>query len=486
MPDPVSGFERCGETEPPKEAEKEPPKDPLSEIGEFDGELLKDIKVGFRPLFYKNAGTSIYDIPTNLGNVKPQQYRVRSTYFNLGWNFEKTYPRPKLHDLHISAHVHSILLRNPDRSFEDFLLAMNAMKERIRVAHLVRIRVNFKCMSTLVLSCCQILDCLLLYYDGKLVPQVDQVCSAGLQDLWIDMLLVNNQIPFFALQKLYDMVIGPESQYPSLVDLSLHFFAQFLEFKSRETPLMESEAVLHLLHLVHTHLLPINSPHEPPGALRLFFNKIKSTVFPSRSPPPPQLPLTRESARVIIIEPIPCARRLQEAGVKLRKKQSSGFSNITFHRRTLEIPHLRIDNNTETLLRTLVAWEQCHLDAGGYFTSLAIFMDFLINTAEDVEILNKLGIIEQTLGSEEQVASVFNGLGTNVVFIGDETDFLPHLCTDLNTFCRKRFNIWWAKLLTDYFGNPWTILSVIAAIVLLIMTAGQTFFSVFGYFRPPS
>ncbi|KAG9441578.1 hypothetical protein H6P81_017432 [Aristolochia fimbriata] len=486
----VSRFKWWPERRTEMEAVTEPPKDPLIEIEDLDRELLKDIKVGFRPLFYRNADTSIYVIPRIIYNVKPQQYRVRSTYFNLGWNFEATYPRQNLHDLHISAHVQSILLRNPDRCFEDFLLAMNAMKERIRVSHLVRIRVDFKCLSVLVMSCCQILDCLLLYYDGKLVPQVDQVCCAGLQDLWIDMLLVDNQVPFFALQKLYDMVIGLNSQYPSLVELCLHFFDQFLEFRSGKTPLMESGAVLHLLHLVHTHLLPTNSPHEPPTALRLglrlFFNKIKSTVIRSRPPPPPQLPNTRESARVITIQPIPCARRLQDAGIKLRKKESSGFSNITFHRTTLEIPHLRIDNNTETLLRTLVAWEQCHLDAGAYFTSLAIFMDYIINTAEDVEILNGHGIIEQTLGSDEQVASVFNGLGTNIVFIGDENDFLPHLCWDLNRFCRKRFNIWWAKLLTDYFGNPWTILSVIAAIFLLILTAVQTFFSVFGYFRPPN
>ncbi|XP_068646101.1 UPF0481 protein At3g47200-like [Aristolochia californica] len=462
--------------------ETEPPKDPLNEIENFDKDLLKDIKVGFRPLFYRNASTSIYVIPRIIYNVKPQQYRVRSTYFNVAWNFESTYPRQSLNDLHISAHVQSILIRNPARRFEDYLLAMNEMRERIRVSHLVRIKVDFKCLSVLVMSCCQILDCLLLFNEGKLVPQVDQVCSAGLQDLWIDMLLVDNQVPFFALQKLYEMVL-PDSQYPSLVALCISFFGQFLEFKNGESPLMNSGSVLHLLHLVHSHLLPTNSPQEPPGQIQLFFNKIKSTLMPSR--PPPELPRHRQSSSLMTIEPIPCARRLQDAGIKVRKKRTTGFSNITFHRGVLEIPRLHIDNNTESLLRTLVAWEQSHLTAGSYFSGYAIFMDYMINTVEDVEILNYHGIIEQTLGSEEQVASVFNGLGTNIVFIGGENDLLPHLCRDLNIYYRKRFNIWWAKLMTDYFSNPWTILSVVAAIVLLIMTAVQTFFSSYGYFRPP-
>ncbi|XP_068640236.1 UPF0481 protein At3g47200-like [Aristolochia californica] len=465
----------------PDATETEPPKDPLNEVEDFDKNLLEDIKVGFRPLFFRNEATSIYVIPRIIYNVKSQQYRVRSTYFNVAWDFESTYPRQSLNDLHISAHVQSILVRNPARTFEEYVLAMSAMKEQIRLSHLARIKVDFKCLCALVMSCCQILDCLLLFYEGRLVPQVDQVCSAGLQDLWIDMLLVDNQVPFYALQKLYDMVL-PDSQYPPLVELSLHFFDQFLEFKNGQTPIMESGSVLHLLHLVHSHLLPTNSPQESLGFMQLFFNKIKSLI-PSR--PPPELPVRRQSSRILTIEPIPCARRLQDAGIKLRKKRTTGFSNITFHRGVLEIPHLRLDNNTETLLRTMVAWEQCHLNAGAYFTSYAIFMDYIINTAEDVEILNNHGIIEQTLGSEELVASVFNGLGTNIVFIGDENDFLPHLCRDLNRYCRKRFNIWWAKLLTDYFSNPWTILSVIAAIFLLILTAVQTFFSAFAYFRPP-
>ncbi|XP_068639614.1 UPF0481 protein At3g47200-like [Aristolochia californica] len=387
----------------------------------FDRQLLDDFKSGFRPLFVRDPTTTIYAVPERIYKLKPKIYDDRYQYFGIVMDFDEFYPRSSLSDLHMLAHMQSILSRNGKNTFEDYLSAMEQMRDGISECYLEEIRVDFKCLIALVLSCCHILDVLLLFFEGELTPQVDQRCSTALHELRTDMLLVQSQIPFFALQKIYDMLDIDQSIYPSLTDLSLHFFKEFFQF-----------------------------------------NQQPSTI-----------------------SPIPCARRLRDAGIKLKKKKTTGFSNITFHRGVLEIPYLHVDNYTEVLLRNLIAWEQCHPNVGAYFTGYGIFMDFIINTAEDVEILNRLGILEQTLGSEEEVASVFNGLSTNIFYVADENDLLPIVCEELNKYCEDKFNIWKANLINDYFGSPWAIISVVAAIVLLFLTATQTFFSAFAYFRPP-
>ncbi|KAG9441113.1 hypothetical protein H6P81_016967 [Aristolochia fimbriata] len=450
------------------------------EIEDFDGQLLKDFKSGFRPLFVRNSTTTIYVVPQRIYMLKPKLYEDRYQYFGIVMNFDKFYPRSRLNNLHMLAHMQSILSRNRNNTFEGYLAAMNAMRLRIKQCYLVKIRINFKTLIALVLSCCHILDVLLLFFEGRLLPHVDQGCSTAIHELCMDMLLVQSQVPFFALQKIYDMLDLDQSVYPSLTNLCLHFFKEFLEFNEEVDP-MPSNEIHHLLHLVHYHLLPSNNSHTQ-GLKRLFFSKMKCWRRRRQRKLPTSL---SPSKRPHMISPIPAARRLQDAGVKFRKKKTNGFSNITFHRGVLEIPQLHVDNYTEILLRNLIAWEQCHPNVGVYFTSYGIFMDFIINTAEDVEILNRYGILEQTLGSEEEVASIFNGLSTNIFYIEDKDDFLPGVCNELNRYCQDKFNLWKANLMNDYFGNPWAIISVIAAIFLLILTSVQTFFSAYAYFRPP-
>ncbi|KAG9441101.1 hypothetical protein H6P81_016955 [Aristolochia fimbriata] len=434
----------------------------------FDQDFINRIKTGFKPLFVRNPLTTVYQqLPSAIYNVKPGDYQPRSLMLGFAWGLHFfLLNNIGLEDLHCSAHMASILSRNPSITFENYLAAMNGLRREIEACHLVKPKVDITNLIVLVLNCCQIIDLLLLFHEGRLTSEVDRICSSEINTWWVDLLLIMNQVPFFALQKMYDMVVGDHhnmaaQQIPSLVDLSLHFFEQFLDLNKDLAPPLESNSIHHLLHLVHYYLLPQNNPPPSP---------------PSSKKPSHHIRLIRES--------IPSARRLKEVGVRFRAKNDPGFSNITFHKGVLQLPFLRIDNNTEIILRNMVAWEQCHFNVGGYFTSYCIFMDYLVNAVEDVHILQNERIIEQRLGSEEQVASLFNGLSTNIAYIAYENDFLLGLYRDLNNYCGNRFNLWRAKLLVDYFSSPWAIISVIAAIFLLLMTAIQTFYTAYAYHRP--
>ncbi|XP_068655830.1 UPF0481 protein At3g47200-like [Aristolochia californica] len=463
----------------------------LVNISGFEEGLLEDVKSSFLGRIARNPSTTIYFVPQTLSQLKPDAYKSRFIPLAIHFKFDSLFPQGKIKNKHVLYHVQSILQRNPDRSFEDYLKAMNEMKDRIEKCHIEGYVVDFKRLLIAVFSGCFIVDNLLLFYEGKLTTAVDEICATRFQYLWVDLLLLENQVPFFVLQRVFDMVVANDndSHYPSLVNLCLHFFNPFLEITKLQRPPMESESIHHLLHLVHHYLLPSENPPTPRNHLKILkpiLTKLKN-LWPSA--PPPQNPISLENPtfETLTIKAIPSAKRVQDAGIKIRKKEGTGFSAICFNknRGLLEIPHLHIDNNTDILLRNLVAWEQCHPDAGQFFTGYAIFMDYIINSSKDVEILLQNGIIEQSLGSDEEVASIFNGLSTNLVYKRMEGSDLPVLCNHINEYCLNDFNIWRAKLMADYFSNPWTIVSVIAAGILLLLTLTQTFFSTYSYFRPP-
>ncbi|XP_073263174.1 UPF0481 protein At3g47200-like isoform X2 [Populus alba] len=99
------------------------------------------------------------------------------------------------------------------------------------------------------------------------------------------------------------------------------------------------------------------------------------------------------------------------------------------------------------------------------------------NKAKDVEILVQNGILENGLPDNEAVASLFRNLSKENTLAID-TFYYSGLVEDLNKYCRKRRHKWKAALKQKYFDNPWTITSLVAATVLLILTIMQTVCSI--------
>ncbi|XP_068646073.1 UPF0481 protein At3g47200-like [Aristolochia californica] len=457
----------------------------LVEAQGFPWKIIEDVKSGIAPSHSMNPSVTIYTIPKTLRHVNEDAYRVQVQEFRINGPIEETSKWSEQLNGHALVHDHSILSRNPDKCFEDYVMAMDDLSDQIRSCHVNKFVVDTRRLILAVAHGCFIVDLLLLFYERSLTT-MDRNCTSVLHTLWIDMLLVENQIPFFLLQRIFDMAVVDKSQFPPLVEIALHFFKQFVDLNKQRPP-MESKDVHHLLHLVHTLLLPINTRKAPQRGkfhklIELASKKLKSLLWRNLSQ---QLPISNINppSKPFIIRPIPTARKLQEAGIQFKKKEQSGFSDITFKRPVLEIPCLWVDINTNPLLRNLIAWEQCHPIAGTYFTSYAIFMGYIVTSTSDAEVLNQAGILEGS--SKEQVAWVFNNLNTNVVYNEKEDNILPQLCQELNEYYGNQFNLWWAKLLSDYFSTPWSVVSLVAAFVLIMLTMTQTFYAVYAYVHPP-
>ncbi|CAB4287614.1 unnamed protein product [Prunus armeniaca] len=263
-----------------------------------------------------------------------------------------------------------------------------------------------------------------------------------------DLFRFENQIPFFVLQDLFD-TSKPSRAYSdkSLAELALTFFNHAFETPDQVLD-QDSSAdgeVKHLLDLLRRSFIPNSLQEEP--------------VQP--------------------IELIQSAKKLHLAGIKFKTRKAVSFLDVRFCNGVLEIPHIEIDDVLTDLLMNFVAFEQCYSYCTKHVTTYAAFMSCLIRTPADVSFLCDKNIIENYLGTDEEVVHFFKNLGKGVpLYVGE--GHLSNLFKEVNEYHRNVWHVQWAGFRSKYFNTPWSFLSALAAVILLLLTAIQTFFTVYG------
>ncbi|KAI8011127.1 UPF0481 protein [Camellia lanceoleosa] len=176
---------------------------------------------------------------------------------------------------------------------------------------------------------------------------------------------------------------------------------------------------------------------------------------------------------VILDRSMKSATELREAGIKFKKVViNRNLFDIRFVNGTMEIPYLIVDDTTEFVFRNLIAYEQYLPPSSmNYFTAYSNFMDYLVNTSNDVQILMDCGVIRNLLGDNEVVSTLLNKLVNNVYVSLICYEQVYH---DVNKHCKGRCNVWLATLRQEYFNTPWALISFLAAVVLLLLTVVQT------------
>ena len=146
----------------------------------------------------------------------------------------------------------------------------------------------------------------------------------------------------------------------------------------------------------------------------------------------------------------------------------------------MQIPPLTIEDRTESFFRNLIAYEQyCPDNQLSYITDYMRFVDCLIDSPKDVAILSRRGIIDNWLGNDEVVSTIFNRISDAVTAPSNHFQYAD-IFNKVNVHCSKRWNRWMAKLNRNYLNSPWALISVLAASVLLLLTFAQTYCTVFS------
>ncbi|XP_072968017.1 UPF0481 protein At3g47200-like [Typha angustifolia] len=342
---------------------------------------------------------------------------------------------------------------------EGLLKKMEAMEAKARRCYSEDIKLKkTEFVQMMVLDACFIIEFLFKLDDRK--GNISDVGFGGLQSIDTDLLLLENQIPFFIIEELFEL-LGAESNKRTFLTSHLynHLTSEnFFGAENREKQPKNPQEIHHLLHLYY----------------HWFIGNTKERRESEK---------TSDKNEQIREDVIPCATVLHEAGVSFRKKILPGHNfDITFKKGVMEIPAIRIEDPNMHCFANLVAFEQSIRCETMKMTSFTLLMDSLLNTEKDVAILQRCDVIDNTLGSEKVVARLFNQLG---VYGPIKKNHFAEIFRQVNRYRNNKCNKYRARLVHDYFNTPWAILSLVAALVLLALTLWQSFFATYSYFHPP-
>ncbi|XVF57203.1 hypothetical protein PTKIN_Ptkin06aG0185600 [Pterospermum kingtungense] len=327
-------------------------------------------------------------------------------------------------------------------------------------------------VTMMVLDGLFVVELLRKFYDRKLRGENDDIFKRNLNLTIIahDLLLLENQLPFFLLKHFFEKTKLPPSE-KSLEDAAIHFFsalAMVPELRRRDSQSVQgTQDIKHLLGLVHKHCLP--SPQQSNS-------RRESFIFRGHFDP-------WEMDLIMGLGFIRSATELSEAGIRFKKRVGKSLFDIKFERGQMHIPTLTVDHDTERIFRNLIAYEQIH-QGPSIVMDYARLMDCLINYANDVALLSNCGIIDNRLGTYEEVANMFNKLNDYVYFSTANSHYFQ-LFFDVNKHCHRLLNRWKVKLRQTYFHTPWdwVLTSIVAASILLVLSFLQTLYSVLSYYK---
>lgn len=301
-----------------------------------------------------------------------------------------------------------------------------------------------------------------------------------------DMVMLENQIPLFVLDTLLSLQLGrPAEQLAGLVaKLALVFLDPLTPTDEPMTARDRNKLEMSTGHASCFDPLSSAPDHVGLHCLDVF----RRSILRVGPQPTPKNWFRRWSHSNPIADKrrhqmIHSATDLKDAGVKFRRRKTDRFWDIKFKDGALNIPRLLVHDGTKSLFFNLIAFEQCHIDCTNDITSYMIFMDNLIDSAQDVSYLHSRRILEHWLGNDAEVADLFNRLCQEVVFDYNDS-YLSHLSEDVNRYYNHRWNAWRATLSHRYFSNPWAIISFIAAVLLIFLTVAQTFYTIYAYYKP--
>ena len=170
---------------------------------------------------------------------------------------------------------------------------------------------------------------------------------------------------------------------------------------------------------------------------------------------------------------------LQATGIYLKRSNSSCLRDISFTKTFLFgylfLPPIIVDDSTRTKFLNLIAYEMCldfENDLG--VTSYISFLDSLITDANDVKELRKAGILYNLLGSDEEVAKLFNEMGTDLV---PNPKTYKAIKIEIQNHYDKKLS-WMFRFYNDHFGGTWSIAGFLGVLFGLVLGGIQAWFTV--------
>ena len=304
-----------------------------------------------------------------------------------------------------------------------------------------------------------ILEYFLRDSDPRLVGNDHMIAEWMRPILKFDLVLLENQLPFFVLEMLFNLATFPddlEINHLPLRYLAFGFF-QCYNFQMKQLGYFNVK-IEHFTDLVRLFYLSEQLLDRRSGGAKLSYS----------------------------------ATQLHEAGIKFkgvefdenmrRYRGNRRFLDIRFDLKkgVLEIPCFALNEEKIRLIQNIIALEQSIYVEHAYVTDFFVILNFLIKTSKDVDLLCDKGILINYLGDSNAATSAVNNLNTKILGDYMNKEYLK-ICEDLNASYeqlwygwRAPWHRWRETLWRQYFSTPWRAASTSGGIILLVLTAIQT------------
>ncbi|KAL4560023.1 hypothetical protein LXL04_032171 [Taraxacum kok-saghyz] len=393
---------------------------------------------------------SIHTVPSMFRDQSPISFNPRVV--SIG-PLHKEDKKLQEFEVHKESSVHNLLRRldsSPEKTLQSCVQKVNDSIDQIRGCY-----AGMKAYNDVELSNMMVMDgCFILEFIYNFSYDMPIVTNMLFQQAVIyDLVLLENQIPFFVLNDIYQCTIWKSECDQDPLPLSefifpflkfLHLFKEDLDIKNIDTNTTDD----HILGLLHKCYWP-----------RCIIVASDSYSSPTHS-----------------------AVDLDRAGVNFKPNKYTKWSmamRVKLHRfrfwakPTLSMPVLHIHDYTELILRNLMAYEHSTLGIN-FVTSYVIAMDMLLDTEEDISTLVKSKVLVNNLGSNVEAADMMNSLCKEVAWVHF---FYSKEWRMLDNYCRAYWPKNVARLRTTYFNSPWNIIALVAGIVLFGLAVVQTIYA---------
>ncbi|KAF2308265.1 hypothetical protein GH714_039867 [Hevea brasiliensis] len=348
-------------------------------------------------------------------------------------------------------YAHALLNRKPnlEASLNDCVAALREVEHRARACYEDGGDIDWssdKFLKMMLIDGCFIIELFLKFSVKSLRRRYDPIFSTPgmLNILRYDLILLENQIPLFILQRLYQVVPIPKQCTYSFAELAFRFFKDMIPGDQKINQEKFSQEAHHLLDII-CHCLQPTCPRVRKAEQQQANSEHKHQ---------------------------PSATELQGSGIRIKMARTYNLLNIKFANGILEIPLLEVDKYTKSLFRNLIVLEHFSSD-NQYITSYAIFMKNLIREEKDVKLLQRRQILINYDGTEEKMVELFEELCKGVEV---KEFYYDGLCEQVNGYKGKS----WPKKLKSRKGrsNPRLSPMLLVGMSVLLLTLVGTLFSV--------
>ncbi|KAL5862306.1 hypothetical protein ACOSQ3_003593 [Xanthoceras sorbifolium] len=267
--------------------------------------------------------------------------------------------------------------------------------------------------------------------------------------IMLDLLLLENQLPYFVLNDLYSSAFRSERGNPSFFVLSRKFFEAMKMFN---WSFSEQPQVKHFTDFLRRAVVLEGQRIAP----------MKSSIGE-------------------IID-LPSATKLIESGLYLKGTKGKCLLDISMVKRKrakwlpwfevneVQIPRIEIYDETECLLRNLMALEVFHYPTQTDVCNYVDLIGYLINTSKDVDLLAEKEIIVNCVGDSEVISKMFNTLCSRIT---PSDSCFYGIAEKMKSHFNNPWNHAKATLRSVYFTDIWTGTATVGAAFLLILTLIQ-------------